>query len=68
MTAKIIDGNAVARKIRDDCRQRLQRVVAESGVPPGLAVILVGSDPASKIYVKNKIRACADVGPANYRL
>jgi methylenetetrahydrofolate dehydrogenase (NADP+) / methenyltetrahydrofolate cyclohydrolase len=46
----------------------LQRVVAESGVPPGLAVILVGSDPASKIYVKNKIRACADVGPANYRL
>jgi methylenetetrahydrofolate dehydrogenase (NADP+) / methenyltetrahydrofolate cyclohydrolase len=59
MTAKIIDGNAVARKIRDDCRQRLQRVVAQSGVPP---------DPASKIYVKNKIRACADVGPANYRL
>jgi methylenetetrahydrofolate dehydrogenase (NADP+) / methenyltetrahydrofolate cyclohydrolase len=67
MTAKIIDGNAVARTIRDDCRQRVQRIVAQSGTPPGLAVILVGSDPASKIYVKNKIRACADVGIRSFR-
>ena len=47
MTAKIIDGNAVARTIREDCRRRVQRPVARSGAPPGLAVILVGSDPAS---------------------
>jgi methylenetetrahydrofolate dehydrogenase (NADP+)/methenyltetrahydrofolate cyclohydrolase len=67
MTAKIIDGNAVARTIRDDCRQRVQRIVAQAGAPPGLAVILVGSDPASTIYVKNKIRACADVGIRSFR-
>jgi methylenetetrahydrofolate dehydrogenase (NADP+) / methenyltetrahydrofolate cyclohydrolase len=67
MTAKIIDGNAVARTIRDECRQRVQRIVAQSGAPPGLAVILVGSDPASKIYVKNKMRACADVGIRSFR-
>jgi Tetrahydrofolate dehydrogenase/cyclohydrolase, catalytic domain len=67
MTAKIMDGNAVARTIRDGCRQRVQRIVAQSGTPPGLAVILVGSDPASRIYVKNKIRACADVGIRSFR-
>jgi methylenetetrahydrofolate dehydrogenase (NADP+) / methenyltetrahydrofolate cyclohydrolase len=67
MNAKIIDGNAVARKIRDECRGRVQRIVAQSAVPPGLAVILVGSDPASRIYVKNKIRACADVGIRSFR-
>jgi methylenetetrahydrofolate dehydrogenase (NADP+)/methenyltetrahydrofolate cyclohydrolase len=67
MTAKIIDGNAVARKIRDECRLRVQRIVGQSGAPPGLAVILVGSDPASRIYVKNKIRACADVGIRSFR-
>jgi len=67
MTAKIIDGNAVARTIRDECRQRVQRIVAQSGAPPGLAVILVGSDPASRIYVKNKIRACAGVGIRSFR-
>src|SRR5215510_6921003 len=67
MTAKIIDGNAVARKIRDECRLRVQRIVAQSGAAPGLAVVLVGSDPASRIYVKNKIRACADVGIRSFR-
>ena len=67
MTAKIIDGNAVARSIRDECRQRVQRIIAQSGVPPGLAVILVGSDLASRIYVKNKIRACIDVGIRSFR-
>jgi methylenetetrahydrofolate dehydrogenase (NADP+) / methenyltetrahydrofolate cyclohydrolase len=67
MTAKIIDGNAVARTIREECRQRVKRIVAQSGAPPGLAVILVGSDPASRIYVKNKIRACADAGIRSFR-
>jgi methylenetetrahydrofolate dehydrogenase (NADP+)/methenyltetrahydrofolate cyclohydrolase len=67
MTAKIIDGNAIARKIRDECRLRVQRIVAQSGAAPGLAVILVGSDPASRIYVKNKIRACADAGIRSFR-
>ena len=53
MTAKIIDGNAVARKIRGECREGVERIVAQSGSPPGLAVILVGSDPASRLYVRN---------------
>ena len=67
MTAKIIDGVAVARKIRDECRERVQHIVAQSGTPPGLAVIIVGSDPASQIYVRNKIRACANVGIKSFR-
>ena len=67
MTAKIIDGNAVARKIRVECRERVDRVVAQSGSPPGLAVIVVGSDPASRLYVRNKIRACADAGIQPFR-
>jgi methylenetetrahydrofolate dehydrogenase (NADP+) / methenyltetrahydrofolate cyclohydrolase len=67
MTAKIIDGGAVAKNIRDQCRERVQRIIAESGDPPGLAVIIVGSDPASQIYVRNKIRACANVGIKSFR-
>ena len=67
MTAKIIDGVAVARKIRDDSRERVKHIVARSGTPPGLAVIIVGSDPASQIYVRNKIRACANVGIKSFR-
>jgi methylenetetrahydrofolate dehydrogenase (NADP+)/methenyltetrahydrofolate cyclohydrolase len=67
MTAKIIDGNAVAKKIRDECRKRVEQIVARAGTPPGLAVIVVGSDSASKLYVRNKIRACADVGIKSFR-
>jgi len=62
VTATIINGNAVAAEIRSDCRERVKRIVAQGGTPPGLAVILVGADPASEIYVRNKIRACRDVG------
>lgn len=62
MTATIIDGNAVAAEIRAECRERVKRITAQGATPPGLAVILVGSDPASEIYVRNKIRACNDVG------
>ncbi|HEX5507936.1 MAG TPA: bifunctional methylenetetrahydrofolate dehydrogenase/methenyltetrahydrofolate cyclohydrolase FolD [Pseudolabrys sp.] len=62
MPAKIIDGVAIARKIRAECRQRTDALRSRFGVSPGLAVILVGSDPASKIYVRNKIRACEEVG------
>jgi methylenetetrahydrofolate dehydrogenase (NADP+)/methenyltetrahydrofolate cyclohydrolase len=66
VTAAVIDGIAVAAKIRTKCRERVQRIVAQGGRPPGLAVILVGSDPASQVYVRNKIRACADVGIASF--
>jgi methylenetetrahydrofolate dehydrogenase (NADP+) / methenyltetrahydrofolate cyclohydrolase len=67
MSAKIIDGNAIGRKIRAECRERVQGIVSQSGLPPGLAVIVVGDDPASRLYVRNKIRACADVGIQSFR-
>jgi methylenetetrahydrofolate dehydrogenase (NADP+)/methenyltetrahydrofolate cyclohydrolase len=67
VTATIIDGIAVAAKIREEPRQRVDAIVARGAPPPGLAVILVGSDPASQVYVRNKIRACAQVGIRSFR-
>lgn len=67
MTATIIDGIAVAEKIREECRERVGAIVARGSPSPGLAVILVGSDPASQVYVRNKIRACAQVGIRSFR-
>lgn len=61
MAAKVIDGLAAAKAIRQECKTRVNKLAA-SGVTPGLAVILVGGDPASAVYVKNKIRACDEVG------
>jgi methylenetetrahydrofolate dehydrogenase (NADP+) / methenyltetrahydrofolate cyclohydrolase len=62
MTAKIIDGKAVAAGVRQECRQRVEVLKKKFGVSPGLAVIMVGEDPASAVYVRNKIQACADAG------
>jgi methylenetetrahydrofolate dehydrogenase (NADP+)/methenyltetrahydrofolate cyclohydrolase len=59
--AKIIDGNAIARIVRAECRQRVENLV-RSGIRPALAVVMIGENPASKVYVRNKIRACAEVG------
>jgi methylenetetrahydrofolate dehydrogenase (NADP+)/methenyltetrahydrofolate cyclohydrolase len=67
MTAKIIDGREVAAAIRRECRERVDRLKSGFGITPGLAVILVGDDPASAVYVRNKMRACADVGLRSYR-
>jgi methylenetetrahydrofolate dehydrogenase (NADP+) / methenyltetrahydrofolate cyclohydrolase len=66
MTARIINGVEVAAAIRSECRARVQ-VLREAGVTPGLAVVLVGDDPASAVYVRNKVRACAEVGIRSYR-
>ena len=62
MTARVIDGKAVAAKLRGEYRQRIVTMRAEHGVTPGLTVVLVGEDPASQVYVRNKIRDCAEVG------
>jgi methylenetetrahydrofolate dehydrogenase (NADP+) / methenyltetrahydrofolate cyclohydrolase len=62
MSARIIDGKAIAAKIRGEQKERILRLQQQHGVRPGLAVILVGSDPASQIYVRNKVTACKDVG------
>ena len=61
MGAKIIDGNAVAKHVRAEYRTRVEGLVA-LGCKPGLAVILVGDNPASKVYVDKKAKACAEVG------
>ena len=59
--AKNIDGVALSAKLRADIATRTQALTAR-GVTPGLAVILVGEDPASAVYVRNKVKACADTG------
>ena len=59
--AKIIDGKAAAAEVREGLKERCAELSAR-GIVPGLAVILVGDDPASRVYVRNKERACASVG------
>ena len=61
MTAHILDGNAVAQQLRTQAAERTRALKAR-GVTPGLAVILVGSDPASQVYVGKKVQACEAVG------
>ena len=60
-TAQLIDGNALAAQVRADVAQRI-KTLKSRGVTPGLAVILVGDNPASQVYVRNKVRACEDIG------
>jgi len=61
MPAQLLDGNALSKKIRTEIAARAVIVTAK-GVRPGLAVIVVGDNPASQVYVKNKVKACEDVG------
>ena len=61
MGAQIIDGKALAARVKDEIKRKVQELNA-GGVYPGLAVILVGEDPASQIYVRNKHRACEELG------
>ena len=61
MTAQLIDGNALSRQLRADVAQRASALKAR-GVTPGLAVVLVGENPASQVYVRNKVKACEDSG------
>jgi methylenetetrahydrofolate dehydrogenase (NADP+)/methenyltetrahydrofolate cyclohydrolase len=62
MTARIIDGNKIAQELRADIKKRVETRTAKGLRPPGLAVIKLGNDPASEIYVRNKRKACAEVG------
>ena len=61
MTATIIDGKQLAQKLRTDWKLRADRLNA-AGIAPGLAAVMIGDNPASKIYVRNKIRACREIG------
>ncbi len=62
MTARIIDGRAAAAKLRGEAAARVALLHGRTGITPALAVIRVGDDPASKLYVSNKINACRAVG------
>src|SRR5690349_6183232 len=64
--AKIIDGKAIASEIRRDLKRRADDL-KQQGIVPGLAVILLGAHPPSAIYVRNKIRACEEVGIASFK-
>jgi methylenetetrahydrofolate dehydrogenase (NADP+)/methenyltetrahydrofolate cyclohydrolase len=61
MTASLLDGNALARSIRHDVATRVARL-ASHGILPGLAVLLVGDDAASAVYVRHKVKDCGEVG------
>lgn len=62
MTAKILDGKAIASQLRKSVRQQVQTRIEQGLRPPGLAVIVVGKNPASQVYVRHKRKACAEVG------
>jgi len=65
-TAKILDGKALAQKIHAELQQQIETLAPEIGRPPGLAVVMVGDNPASAAYVRNKEKACAQVGIASF--
>ena len=65
MTAQTLDGKALAQTVRHELTQTIAKHLASGGVKPGLAVLLVGDDPASQVYVRNKVKACAEVGVAS---
>ena len=61
MTAQIIDGKALAEELRQGFKARVEALTAK-GQRPGLVVILVGADPASEVYVRNKVNGCLAIG------
>jgi methylenetetrahydrofolate dehydrogenase (NADP+)/methenyltetrahydrofolate cyclohydrolase len=60
--ARILDGQAIAARIRDEMAPEVATFARQRGRPPGLGIVLVGNDPASEIYVRNKLKAAADAG------
>lgn len=62
MTARLIDGRQVAQQVHEEVRQAVERHTAQGRRAPGLAVVLVGENPASQVYVRNKRRTCEALG------
>lgn len=60
--AKILDGKAVSQRVKDDLKKETEKFVKDNGFAPGLAVVIVGNDPASRVYVNSKKRACEEIG------
>lgn len=65
-TAQILDGKALAARVRAELKEQIAAGVAAGLARPGLATVIVGEDPASQVYVRNKRRACEEVGMANF--
>lgn len=66
MEAKILDGKALAQQIQTELKQQVEELTPKIGRPPGLAVLMVGDNPASAAYVRNKERSCEKVGIASF--
>ncbi|MFB2933888.1 bifunctional methylenetetrahydrofolate dehydrogenase/methenyltetrahydrofolate cyclohydrolase FolD [Aerosakkonemataceae cyanobacterium BLCC-F154] len=66
MEAKILDGKALAQKIQTELKQQVEELTPKIGRPPGLAVLMVGDNPASAAYVRNKERSCEKVGITSF--
>src|SRR5260370_41713978 len=62
MSAVVLDGKTIAREIRRIAKARVETLKRQAGMVPGLAVVLVGNDPVSRVYVNNNIKACAEAG------
>jgi len=62
MTARVLDGQALGTRLQDEIRPRVAAFAAKHGRPPGLGIVLVGHDPASEVYVRNKVKAGSGVG------
>ena len=65
MPAEVIDGTSIARQVREDVTKGVAGLLAAGGTAPGLATVLIGDDPASEVYVRNKRRACTAAGMAD---
>jgi methylenetetrahydrofolate dehydrogenase (NADP+)/methenyltetrahydrofolate cyclohydrolase len=66
MPARIIDGKQISKSVRAEIAKEVEQIVAAHGRSPGLAAVLVGDNPASKVYVSNKRKACAEAGLASW--
>jgi methylenetetrahydrofolate dehydrogenase (NADP+)/methenyltetrahydrofolate cyclohydrolase len=66
MTARVIDGKAIAADVRAQAAEEASRIATELGRKPGLAVVLVGADPASEVYVRNKARSTVEAGMESF--
>ena len=62
MTAQLLDGKALALTIREELKDQVSGFIKQTGIQPGLTVIMVGENPASQVYVRNKIKACEETG------
>lgn len=68
MPATILDGKALAKAIREEITEQVKSFQSETDIQPGLAVVLVGENPASQVYVRNKVRACEAAGMKSVRI